>query len=153
MQLQAVADQLLLKGEILRTDDGRAGVIGRGTALQGCLTALQRHLQLLHGNAPLVQGLADALDGGIGVGRHQDQVRSGFEGQHGGFGGAMAGGNRLHHQGIGHHEPVESQLAAQQVGQHAPREGGGPLGVELRQQQVSGHHAVDPGLDQGLERW
>ena len=63
----------------------------------------------------------------------------------------MVGGDRLHHQGIGHDQPLEAQLPAQQAIEHGWRQGGGPLAVEGLQQQVGRHHAGHPGGDGGAE--
>ena len=134
-------------------NDVRAAVVGCCTTLQGLPSSLQGCLQPLQGNSSLAQGLADAADGCCCISWHQDQVCPCFKGQHGRFGGAGMAGDRLHHQGIGHHQPVEFQITAQQVGQHLSGEGGRPLWIQLWKQQMGGHHTVDPCFDQRFERW
>jgi hypothetical protein len=61
-----------------------------------------------------------AVDGQLGIGWHQHQIGAGLQGQHGRFPGPVLAGNRLHHQGIGHHQACKAQLLPQQAMEHGP---------------------------------
>ena len=58
------------------------------------------------------------MDRRLGISGHQHQVGAGFQGQHRRLSGAVMAADRLHDEGIGHHQAVEAQVVAQQVGEH-----------------------------------
>ena len=153
LQLQCGLHQLLLQRPVLGLHHQCWGGRNGRRSRQGLSTSLQRLLQSLDGDPSPVDRLADGRDGGVGIRWHQDQIGAGLKGLDGCFSGARASGDRLHHQRIGHDETVKAQVLAQQVGQHRCRQGGGALRVQLREEQMGRHHAVDSGFDQGAERW
>ena len=135
-----------------RTDFGAGRLAGGWThGGQGPFAPLQAGFQPLARDRPGVDGGHEGVDGGVGIGGHQDQVGAGAEGEQGRFAGAVVGGDRLHHQGIGDDQPLEAQVPAQQAIEHGRRQGGGPCAVEGFQQQVGRHHAGHPGGDRGAE--
>ena len=120
--------------------------------LQGQKAALGTSFQLLNIEPAAGHRFSDGGDGGIRIGGHQDQIGPGLQGQHGRLPGAVAPGDRVHHQGIGHDQSSEAQLLAQQPGKHRLGEGCWPLLIKLWQQQVGGHHRGDSSSDRLLKR-
>ena len=113
--------------------------------------ALQALVQPLEAQPSTAETVAETIDGGIRIRRHQDQVGPGFKGQHSCFGGAVPCADRFHHKGIGYHQPVEPHLAPQQIGEHGFGEGGGLLRIQFRQHQMGRHHALHTGGNGGLK--
>ena len=89
----------------------------------------------------------------VGVGgADAQQVASAGDRAHGGGRDADLSGCAGHVERVGDDHAAEAEVAAQHPLEDARGEGGGAVGVELRQQDVARHDGARPSGDRGLER-
>src|SRR5699024_4734635 len=91
------------------------------------------------GQAALIHGRADAVDGGCGVGGHEELVDPGLHHAYGDLFVGVLLANTLHVEGVGGDHAVEAQFLTQDAVDDGGREGGrvgGVLTLQLRHEHV-----------------